>query len=51
MCQLVLDGEELELIAVSLDGVLIAPNRYRLSTGHLTLVDLPDAFHLAACRT
>lgn len=43
---LVLDGEELELISVSLNGVLMAPDRYRLSTGHLTLVDLPDAFCL-----
>jgi aminopeptidase N len=43
---LVLDGEELELISVSLDGVLMAPDRYRSNAGHLTLVDLPDAFCL-----
>ena len=43
---LVLDGEELELVSISLDGVPMAPDRYRLSTGHLTLIDLPDAFRL-----
>lgn len=43
---LVLDGEELELISVSLDGALMAPDSYRLSTGHLELADLPDTFCL-----
>ena len=43
---LVLDGEELELVSISLDGVPMTPDRYHLSTGHLTLVDLPDAFRL-----
>jgi aminopeptidase N len=43
---LVLDGEELELISIHLDGVLMASDRYRLGTGHLTLTDLPDTFCL-----
>lgn len=43
---LVLDGEELELVSIRLDGVPMAPDRYRLSPGHLTLADLPDAFRL-----
>ncbi|BCB26782.1 aminopeptidase N [Sulfurimicrobium lacus] len=43
---LVLDGEELELISMSLDGVPMAPERYRLGAGHLTLADVPDAFRL-----
>jgi aminopeptidase N len=43
---LVLDGEELELLGISLDGVELAPDRYRLSPDQLTLPALPDAFRL-----
>ena len=43
---LVLDGEEPELLGISLDGVELAPDRYRLSPSQLTLADVPDAFHL-----
>jgi len=43
---LVLDGVELELLAISLDGVLLSADRYRLSASQLTLADLPDAFSL-----
>jgi aminopeptidase N len=43
---LVLDGEELELIAVSLDGVELSASRYALSATRLTLDKLPDAFSL-----
>jgi len=43
---LVLDGEELELIAVSLDGVELSASRYALSATRLTLDKLPDAFCL-----
>ncbi len=43
---LVLDGEELELLGISLDGTELPLNRYRLSPGQLTLVDVPDAFRL-----
>jgi aminopeptidase N len=43
---LVLDGEELELLGISLDGVELATDRYRLSPDQLTLPDVPDAFRL-----
>jgi aminopeptidase N len=43
---LVLDGEELELLGISLDGTELPLNRYRLSPGQLTLTDVPDAFRL-----
>ncbi|HLY97015.1 MAG TPA: aminopeptidase N, partial [Sideroxyarcus sp.] len=43
---LVLDGVELELLRISLDGMELAPDRYRLSPGQLTLPDVPDAFRL-----
>lgn len=43
---LVLDGEELELLAVSIDGVKLAADRYRLSASQLTLEQLPEAFSL-----
>ena len=43
---LVLDGDELELSRISLDGVELASDRYRLSADQLTLSDLPDVFRL-----
>lgn len=44
---LVLDGCELELISVSLDGAVLPDDRYGLTATRLTLHDLPDAFCLA----
>src|SRR6516225_1058631 len=42
-----LDGEELELVSVALDGAALGLNRYRLSPeGGLILADVPDAFTL-----
>jgi aminopeptidase N len=42
-----LDGEELELVSVALDGAALGPNRYRLlPEGGLILADVPDAFTL-----
>ena len=42
-----LDGDELELIAISLDGVALAPERYTIEPdGALTIPDAPDAFTL-----
>src|SRR5512135_394006 len=38
---LVLDGEELELLRISLDDVELTPDRYRLSHDQLTLPDVP----------
>lgn len=43
---LVLDGEALDLRAIRLDGADLAPDRYRLDTDHLTILDPPDAFTL-----
>jgi aminopeptidase N len=44
--QLVLDGEELELLSLSLDGVKLPAGRYQLSAGRLMLGDMPGAFNL-----
>jgi len=43
---LVLDGEELELLKLCIDGVELTTDRYRLSARQLVLADLPDAFSL-----
>ena len=42
-----LDGEELELVSMALDGEALGANRYRLpSEGGLVIDDVPDAFTL-----
>jgi aminopeptidase N len=42
-----LDGEELELVSLSLDGEALGANRYQLPPeGGLILADVPDAFTL-----
>ena len=41
--ELVLRGEEQELVAIRLDGVPLPPERYRVNGEQLTLSDLPDA--------
>jgi aminopeptidase N len=42
-----LDGEELELVSLALDGEPLGANRYRLSPeGGLILADVPDSFTL-----
>ncbi len=43
---LVLDGDELELQWVRLDGRPLDPGQYRLDAEHLTVPDVPDAFAL-----
>ena len=43
---LVLDGQELELIAVRLDGREVAAGGYRVDGQHLTVTGVPDAFSL-----
>jgi aminopeptidase N len=43
---LVLDGEELQLLAVALDGRSLAPAEYSLDGGRLCVPDVPDAFTL-----
>jgi aminopeptidase N len=43
---LVLDGQELDLIGLRLDGEPLGSNRYRIDDDHLTVHDLPAAFTL-----
>jgi aminopeptidase N len=43
---LVLDGEGLELVSVSLDGRVLAPGEYRVDSSHLTVAQAPEAFTL-----
>ena len=43
---LVLDGQELELVSVAIDGVELGSNEYQLDDDTLTLPDLPPACEL-----
>ena len=43
---LVLDGEQLETLAVAIDGQTLAPDAYTLDADRLTISRLPDAFCL-----
>ncbi len=43
---LVLDGEDLELVRVSLDGRALEASEYRADEAHLTIAKVPDAFTL-----
>ncbi|MGC9385531.1 MAG: aminopeptidase N [Hydrogenovibrio sp.] len=43
---LILDGEELNLLLVELDGVAMLPSQYQQTASKLMLTDLPDAFEL-----
>ena len=43
---LVLDGESLDLVSVSLDGRALEPAEYKADAMHLTIADVPDAFSL-----
>ncbi|MBL8250732.1 MAG: aminopeptidase N, partial [Candidatus Competibacter sp.] len=45
---LMLDGQDLELLALALDGEPLSAERYRLEADRLTLLDPPAAFELAA---
>ena len=44
---LMLDGQELTLLGLSLDGEALSPERYRLDSDHLMVLDPPDHFVLA----
>jgi aminopeptidase N len=44
---LALDGDELELESVALDGRALAAGEYALDAEHLTIANVPDAFTLA----
>ena len=54
---LVLDGQELELVEVALDGEALGSNRYQVEDDHLIIHDLPVAFtfettvRIRPCRT
>ncbi len=43
---LALDGEELELVSVALDGTLLRANAYAATAERLTIQHVPDAFEL-----
>lgn len=43
---LVLDGQQLELDSIHLDGEPLADNRYTLAPGSLTVAEVPDTFML-----
>ncbi len=43
---LVLDGDNLELLAVSLDGKVLAAAQYAVDAAHLSIAQVPDAFTL-----
>jgi len=43
---LILNGEEMELKAVSIDGRLLKNSEYKVNDTHLTLSNMPDAFTL-----
>ncbi len=43
---LVLDGKDLELVSVAIDGRAVAASDYRVDDAHLVLAQVPDAFTL-----
>jgi aminopeptidase N len=43
---LTLDGRELELVSLEIDGAAVGDDGYRLDEGTLTIRDVPDAFRL-----
>jgi aminopeptidase N len=43
---LVLDGEDLELVSVKIDGVALGPGEYRADKAHLTVTKVPESFTL-----
>ncbi|MGF1643056.1 MAG: aminopeptidase N [Thiotrichales bacterium] len=45
--QLRLDGEQLELLTIAVDGTPLPPQAYQLDERGLTLLDPPDAFELS----
>ena len=43
---LVLDGQDLELLSVSIDGRALAESEYRTDEAHLTIAQVPQSFTL-----
>ena len=41
-----LDGEQMELVSLALDGAALGPNRYRVDAESLTIAEVPQAFTL-----
>jgi len=46
---LVLDGQELQLVSISVDNTPIARDRYRIDDGRLIVYQVPDTFTLTTC--
>lgn len=44
--ELVLDGEQLELLEVSIDGKVLTDAAYQISDEHLTINEVPESFEL-----
>ncbi|MEE9266989.1 MAG: M1 family aminopeptidase, partial [Gammaproteobacteria bacterium] len=44
-----LDGQELELVSIGIDGSPVGDERYRLDEGSLVIRDVPDEFTLQTC--
>lgn len=44
--ELFLNGENMELLSIAVDGKALLPDQYRLETKGLTLLQMPDAFVL-----
>ncbi len=45
-CQLILNGENIKLLDIKLDGVSLPRNSYSINSQHLTIDDLPNQFTL-----
>ncbi|MCF6301473.1 MAG: aminopeptidase N, partial [Proteobacteria bacterium] len=45
--ELILDGVNLELIAIKLDGMVLKPNAYKIKNNQLTIRNIPEKFQLA----
>src|SRR5688572_32971751 len=43
---LVLDGREIELVSVSIDGRTLAEGEYKVDENHLVIAQAPDSFSL-----
>ena len=47
---LVLDGEELGLVSVAIDGRALPPSEFAVDETHLTIAKVPDAFSLETVK-
>ncbi|MCZ6711392.1 MAG: hypothetical protein O7B25_13610, partial [Gammaproteobacteria bacterium] len=44
---LILDGQDLELVSVAVDGAVLGSNEYQLNANSLTLLNLPESCEVA----